>query len=84
MRSTSWKLYKPVPTQDAPKIGFIAQEMEAAVQGKPNFESLVGNTQGDDEEPSTKTLDYSRLTAILWTCVKDLHSKVQELQSAVG
>ena len=70
--------------QDAPKIGFIAQEMEAAVQGKANFECLVGSTEGDDEEPSMKTLDYSRLTAILWTCVKELHSKVQELQSAVG
>ena len=67
----------------APKFGFIAQEMEAAVQGKANFECLVGSTEGDDEEPSMKTLDYSRLTAILWTCVKDLHSRVQELQSVV-
>ena len=68
----------------APKFGFIAQDMEAAVKGKTNYECLVGSTEGDDEEPSIKTLDYSRLTAILWTCVKELHSKVQELQSAVG
>jgi hypothetical protein len=29
-------------------------------------------------------MDYPRLTAILWTCVRDLHSRVQALESALG
>ena len=66
----------------APKIGFIAQEMEAATAGKANFECLVGSTEPDDEEPSMKTLDYSRLTSILWTVCRDLSNRVRELESA--
>ena len=54
--------------------------MEAAIAGKANFECLVGSTEGDDKEPSLKTLDYARLTFILWTCVRDLHSRVRQLE----
>ena len=56
--------------------------MEAAVRGKSNFESLVGSTEADDEEPSMKTLDYSRLTSILWTVCRGLSNRVRELENA--
>jgi hypothetical protein len=72
------KTYARNDQNGALKHGFIAQEMEAAVAGKPNFECLVGSA--DD----IKTMDYPRLTAILWTCVRDLHSRVQALESALG
>ena len=78
------KTYERLDQGGAPKFGFIANEVEAAVQGKANFECLVGSTTPDGDEPSLKTLDYSRLTAILWTCVKDLHSRCQALENAVG
>ena len=76
------KTYTRNDHNGAPKIGFIAQEVEAATAGKANFQCLVGATEADDDEPSMKTLDYSRLTSILWTCVKDLYNKVQALESA--
>ena len=66
----------------APKCGFIAQKILAAVRGKSNFECLVGSTEGDDEEPSLKTLDYARLTALLWTVCRDLSNRVRKLESA--
>ena len=74
------KTYVRNDQEGAPKFGFIAQEVEAAVAGKPNFECLVSSTA--DETP-IKTLDYARLSAVLWTCVKDLYSRVQALESAL-
>ena len=76
------RTYSRIDQNNSPKIGFIAQEMESAVQGKSNFESLVGSTEPDGDEPSLKTLDYAKLTSILWTVCRDLSSKIQDLQCA--
>ena len=59
--------------------GFIAQDLEAACSD-PFFAHIVGSTPATDDEgeeigaPAIKTVDYSRLVAILWTTVWDLHS----------
>jgi hypothetical protein len=77
------KTYTRNDQANAPKFGFIAQEMEAAIAGKANFECLVGSTVGDsEEEPCMKTLDYSRLTAILWTTCRSLHNRLTALETA--
>ena len=76
------KTYTRNDQENAPKFGFVAQEMEAAVMGKDNFESLVGSAEGDEEEQPLKTLQYDKLTAILWTVCRDLHSRVQALENA--
>ena len=76
------RTYTRIDQGGAPKFGFIAQEMEAAVKGKANFECLVGATEPDVNEPSMKTLDYSRLTSILWCCVRDLSSRLTALETA--
>ena len=76
------KTYTRNDLNNAPKFGFIAQEMESAVMDKPHYQCLVGSTEPDGEEPSLKTLQYDRLTSILWTCVKVLYSKVQALENA--
>ena len=67
--------------------GFIAQDLEAACTG--NFAHIVGSTPATDDEgeeiegaAAIKTVDYSRLVALLWTTVKDLRSRVQELENA--
>ena len=67
--------------------GFVAQDLEAACTG--NFAHIVGEVPAVDNEgeeiqgaAATKTVSYDRLTALLWTCVKDLHSKVQALENA--
>ena len=61
--------------------GFVAQELEAACSG--HFACLVGTTEIiDDEIQPMKTVDYARLSAILWTCVRDLHSKLEVLDVA--
>ena len=66
--------------------GFIAQDLEAACTG--NFAHIVGSTPATDSEgeeiegaAAIKTVDYSRLVAILWTTVRELRSSVQELEN---
>ena len=66
--------------------GFIAQDLEAACRG--NFAHIVGSTPATDDEgeeiegEAIKTVDYSRLVAILWTSVRELRSRVLELENA--
>ena len=68
--------------------GFIAQDLEAACTG--NFAHIVGSTPATDDEgeeiegaAAIKTVDYSRLVALLWTTVRELRSRVQELENAL-
>ena len=67
--------------------GFIAQDLEAACTG--NFAHIVGSSPATDDEgeeiegaAAIKTVDYSRLVALLWTTVRDLRNRVQALESS--
>ena len=69
--------------------GFIAQDLEAACID-PFFAHIVGSIPATDDEgeeiegaAAIKTVDYSRLVALLWTTVRDLRSRVQELENAL-
>ena len=74
------KTYTRNDQNGAPKIGFIAQDLEAACTG--NFACLVGNTAGDEDTTPLKTLDYARLSALLWIVCRDLHSRLTALETA--
>ena len=68
--------------------GFIAQDLDLACSD-PFFAHIVGSTPATDDEgeeiegaAAIKTVDCSRLVAILWTTVRDLRSRVQALESS--
>ena len=68
--------------------GFIAQDLEAQCID-PFFAHIVGSTPATDDEGEEiggaapiKTVDYSRLVALLWTSVRELRSRVLELENA--
>ena len=68
--------------------GFVAQDLEEACTD-PFFSHIVGEIPATDQEgeeipgaATIKTVSYDRLTAILWTTVRDLRSRVLELESA--
>ena len=83
LNSVTPKKYTRNDKDDEARHGFIAQELEAVCTG--HFACLVGTTdQIDDDIPPMKTVDYARLSAILWTVCRDLNSRVQALESAVG
>jgi len=75
------KTYNRNDQNGAPKIGFVADDFQAACTG--NFACLVG-TAGDEDTPPLKTLDYARTTSILWTVCRDLHSRLTALETANG
>ena len=77
------KKYSRNDKKNEARHGFIAQELEAAIKGKANFECLVGTTDMiDDEIQPMKSVDYARLTAILWTVCRDLSSRLTALETA--
>ena len=67
--------------------GFVAQDLEAACTD-PFFSHIVGENPATDQEGeeipgvAIKTVSYDRLTAILWTTVRDLRNRVQALENS--
>ena len=67
--------------------GFVAQDLEAACTD-PFFSDIVGENPATDQEGeeipgvAIKTVGYDRLTAILWTTVRDLRNRVQALENS--
>ena len=67
--------------------GFVAQDLES-VCIDPFFAHIVGSTPATDDEgeeiegaAAIKTVDYSRLVALLWTTVRDLRQRVASLEA---
>ena len=72
----------------AKRVGFIAQDLEAALLGHEYFQHIVGEgtfqrTQ-ESEVEVIKTVDYARLTAILWGVCKNLEKRIDELESKLS
>ena len=67
------------------RCGFIAQDVEHAVNTYKYFQNLVGSstiqTEENGLEEDTKTLDYARLTAvILWGALKNSNKRIDDLE----
>ena len=87
LREVSAKTYQRI---DLPGTGsrlvFIAQDVEAACPSA--WSNLVGTTQYAREQGGTgteiRTLDYARLTAVLWQCTRSLLARVEELEAKLA
>ena len=74
------------------RVGFIAQDLQAACAG--SFAHIVGSTtvtqedaQGEDIPGTAQdllTVDYARLVTVLWTTVQDLRSRVDYLEQKIA
>jgi len=62
------------------RVGFIAQDVQAAASG--DWACLLGSTPSDDPEETLLTLDYARLTTVLWGVVKELSARVAQLEAS--
>ena len=60
------------------RIGFITQDIQANLPEE--FKNVLGTVYGNVNGPLLG-LDYSRLTPILWTLVRDLSTRVQALET---
>ena len=86
------KQYTRNDRNDEPRVGYIAQDLQAAC-GAGHFAHIVGTTtkteedaQGDEipgSEQELLTVDYSRLCVILWTVLKDTNNRVTQLENTI-
>ena len=66
------------------RAGFVAQDIDAVIPAK--MRNIVGETEedtGNGDSRTLKTVDYSRLSAILWGCCQDLMHRVDALAARV-
>ena len=68
------------------RIGFIAQEVQSACPDA--FGNLIGTAQHSSDHEGTNereilTLDYARLSAVLWQCCKDMDRRLQEQEQRI-
>ena len=83
LRSIDAKTYTRNDRKGESRIGFVAQEVEAALpEGWGNIVSQLGQQEEETAtyDPPLKSLDYARLTSVLWQCCKDLDSRVRALE----
>jgi hypothetical protein len=69
-------------------IGFIAQDVEAALPTDGKFNDILNSSTyqptEEDEPLVIKTLDYSRMAAVLWGVVKQQAAKLTELEARIS
>jgi hypothetical protein len=79
------KIYERNDLNGQKRVGFIAQDFEAAVSGHEHFKHIVGEgtlqRTEDSEEESIKSLDYARLCVVLWGALKNMQKRIEVLES---
>ena len=83
----SAKTYERNDLNAQPRVKFIANDLQEACQGHYACilrEQPILDDEGAEVEGSIQilTVDYPRLTSLLWTTVKDLRSRVLMLEHA--
>ena len=88
LRQVSAKTYRrlDLPEGEGERLGFIAQDIEAAC---PNaWANLVGTTNykwsGNGEGGEIRTLDYARLVCPLWQSCKAMLARIEQLEQRVA
>ena len=87
LRNVSARTYERIDLEPGKKrIGFIAQEVRDAAP--PAFGGLIGTSSHSDNrgdaEREILTLDYARLSAVLWQCTRSLLARVEALEAKLA
>ena len=88
LRAVAARMYKRTDLSGTGlRLGFIAQELQAAcptasgnLLGRARYSS---NRDGTDER-EILTLDYGRLSAVLWQCCRSLLARVEALEARLS
>ena len=66
------------------RVGFIAQHVESAISKYEYYKKNIGDSKMslivDGPEIDIKTLDYARLTTILWGALKNSNKRIDDLE----
>ena len=85
VKNVSARHYTRLDMDSSTRIGFIAQEMRDALPLE--YKNIINKTPygiGDANDREILTLDYGRLTAILWQTTKSLLARVEILESRLN
>ncbi len=88
LRQVSAKVYTrlDIPDEDGLRLGFIAQDIEAACP--PSWRNLVMKTNykwaGAPEGAEIKILDYARLTGVLWQSCNSMLARIEALEARLA
>ena len=86
LRQVSAKTYLRKDTNDGSRLGFIAQDIEAACP--PQWTNVVTTSMykwsESPEGSEIKVLDYARLTSVLWQCSRSLLARIETLEAQVA
>ena len=76
-----------LPDTGMSRLGFIAQEIEAACPSDGAWGNLISTAQHSTEpggaQTEIKCLDYGRLSSVLWTVTRSLLARVEALEARV-
>ena len=77
-----------IDEEGSPKMyGLIAQDLEQALEEvgiEKNSSWLLQHKPNNDEKQSDYNLDYLKLTPILINAIKELSTKVEELENKIN
>ena len=87
LRSVSARTYERIDLEPGKsRIGFIAQEVQSAAPQA--FGGLIGtssySSNRGDAEREILTLDYARLSAVLWQATRSLLARVEALEARLA
>ena len=84
VKNVSARHYSRLDMTPATRIGFIAQEIQSALPDEySNIINKAPYGTGADER-EILTLDYGRLTAILWQTTKSFLARIEILESKLN
>ena len=75
------KTYTRNDLNDEKRVGFISNDFEAELSD--DMRNIVGSYRSDEGGHLTTTLDYGRLTTVLWAVVKNLNERVKNHEARI-
>jgi hypothetical protein len=73
------RTYSRIDMNDAPRCGYIAQELSAELTG--NYRCIIGESQ--DDQGSLLSVDYSRLVPVLHAALLAALARIEALESRI-
>ena len=73
------KTYTRNDMNNEKRVGFISNGFDEKLND--DMKNIIGSLKNDNGEHKTTTLDYARLTAILWTVCQNLNERIKVLEA---
>ena len=73
------KTYKRHDMNNDKRVGFISNEFGEILND--DMRNIIGSLKDDDGNHDTTTLDYARLTTILWSVCQNLNERIKVLEA---